>query len=224
MAKTTSVQFVQNVARNLDGLTVVTDAPTAAQQDAIQRLRRIITTAQTIVGKLTSGEQFERLEVQTFTMISMANAVFKYAQDIFYAWAYAIALDFAPLLFILLLAIGKIEEQKEITLEEAEKEREEATRVRLNAETAAQTVLDNASATINRTIEQTIAELEPQITLSARDAEEALAQQVTEVVDQIRRQVRDITEQAKRDMESEARDWIQRIRGTQFRIAPPDNR
>ncbi len=115
MAKTTSYQFLINVNRNLSALTVVTSEKTKTEQlVAIDRLSKTISAAQKIVSKMARDDQFDEMKIQTFTMISMSSAVLRYAAQIFYAWAYAIALDFAPFLFVLLLALsqrGKIDDE-----------------------------------------------------------------------------------------------------------------
>jgi hypothetical protein len=51
--------------------------------------------------------------VEIFTMLSTQGAIWKYWRDILYAWAGATTLDFAPLFFMILLAIAYDRENQE---------------------------------------------------------------------------------------------------------------
>ena len=204
MAKTTSVEFVTTVNRNLSSLTIVTTERTSDQQrGAIKRLQTIITGAQDIVSKMTDQEELAEMDIQTFTMISMSNAVLKYGGEIFYAWAYALALDFAPFLFIILLAIARREEEKEITLEEAQQ-------IKFDAETAAQGILNKAKEHVLTIIE----ELKPEITGVADSAKKALDEAATRVVNE----VRDSINLAKKELEIAGKEQLQKLQDFKFKI------
>jgi len=204
MGKTTSVEFVTTVSRNLDSLTLVTKESTvAAQREAIERLHGITKGAQEIVSQLTGKEEFAETDVQTFTMISMGNAIIRYASNIFYAWAYAIALDFAPLLFIILLSVAAKDEEKEITLDEARQ-------VRLDAEAAAKTILDNAREKISAIIN----ELKPEIISAAKTAKDGLEESIPDIIKQIRDQVQKV----KDEMDSQMRIWREEFQKSKYKI------
>lgn len=116
MSHTSSVEFVNTVNQNLLRLSIMnTEQSSPGQLKAIGQLKGIIEGAQDVMNKLTTQERLSDLKVETFTMITMSKAVLTYWQEIFYAWAYAIAIDICPFFFIILLSIQnwKQEEQQQ---------------------------------------------------------------------------------------------------------------
>lgn len=201
MAKISSLEFVKTVSRNLEALTIVVNSQTSyAQKETIVRLQGIIRGAQEILNQLTNEKALEEVEVSGFTMISMGNAIIKYASEIFYAWCYGIALDFAPLIFIFLLAIAVKDEEKEITIEEAKQ-------VRKDAEIASHEILDGA----RQKITGIITELRPTIESAAKNAADGLEESAEGVVRKIRNQVEEIKEDFNRQM-STWRDEFQKFK------------
>jgi hypothetical protein len=107
MAQTSSMPFVRVVNRNLTALTMSAKADDRPEQKAaVDRLKGLVDAAQAVIGQLTAASDADEVNVQTFTMLSTQRAIWKYWQDILYAWAGATTLDFAPLFFMVLLAIA----------------------------------------------------------------------------------------------------------------------
>ena len=69
--------------------------------------------AQAVIGQMTSASDNDDTSVEIFTVLSTQRAVWKYWQDILYAWAGATTLDFAPLFFMVLLAIAYDRQRQE---------------------------------------------------------------------------------------------------------------
>jgi hypothetical protein len=107
MAQTSSVGFIREVNRNLTSLTMSAKADDRPEQKAaVERLKTLVEGAQTVIGRITSGADADDTNVEIFTMLSTQGAIWKYWRDILYAWAGATTLDFAPLFFMILLAIA----------------------------------------------------------------------------------------------------------------------
>jgi hypothetical protein len=107
MAQTSSIAFVRVVNKNLTSLTMSAKAEDRPEQKAaVERLKALVDGAQTVVGRLTGDGDGDDTNVEIFTMISTQGAVWRYWRDILYAWGGAITLDFAPLFFMVLLAIA----------------------------------------------------------------------------------------------------------------------
>jgi len=114
MAQTSSVAFVRSVNRNLTSLTMSAKAEDQPQQKAaVERLRVVVDGAQAVIGQMTSASDNDDTSVEIFTVLSTQRAVWKYWQDILYAWAGATTLDFAPLFFMVLLAIAYDRQRQE---------------------------------------------------------------------------------------------------------------
>jgi hypothetical protein len=107
MAQTSSVGFIRVVNKNLTSLTMSAKAEDRPEQKAaIERLRTLVDGAQAVIGQITGAGDTDEASVEIFTMLSTQGAVWKYWRDILYAWAGATTLDFAPLFFMVLLAIA----------------------------------------------------------------------------------------------------------------------
>jgi hypothetical protein len=107
MAQTSSVGFIRVVNKNLTSLTMSAKAEDRPEQKAaIERLRTLVDGAQAVIGQITGAGDADEAGVEIFTMLSTQGAVWKYWRDILYAWAGATTLDFAPLFFMVLLAIA----------------------------------------------------------------------------------------------------------------------
>lgn len=107
MAQTSSVGFVRVVNKNLTSLTMSAKAEDRPEQKAaVERLKALVDGAQTVIGQLTSEGDGDEANLEVFTMLSTQGAVWRYWRDILYAWAGATTLDFAPLFFMVLLAIA----------------------------------------------------------------------------------------------------------------------
>jgi len=107
MAQTSSMPFVRVVNKNLTSLTMsakTDDRP--EQRAAVERLKTLVEAAQAVIVQLTSASDADDVKIETFTMLSTQGAIWQYWRDILYAWAGATTLDFAPLLFMILLAIA----------------------------------------------------------------------------------------------------------------------
>jgi hypothetical protein len=116
MAQTSSIPFVRVVNRNLTALTMSAKADDRPEQKAaVDRLKALVDAAQSVIGQLTVASDTDEVNVQLFTMLSTQRAIWKYWQDILYAWAGATTLDFAPLFFMVLLAIAYDVERESIT-------------------------------------------------------------------------------------------------------------
>lgn len=107
MAQTSSLGFVRVVNRNLTSLTMSAKGDDRPEQKAaVDRLKALVDGAQAVILQLTSGTDADEVNVETFTMLSTQGAIWKYWRDILYAWAGATTLDFAPLFFMVLLAVA----------------------------------------------------------------------------------------------------------------------
>jgi hypothetical protein len=114
MAQTSSVGFIREVNRNLTALTMSAKAEDRPEQKAaVERLKTLVEGAQAVIGRITSVSDGDDTNVEIFTMLSTQGAVWKYWRDILYAWAGATTLDFAPLFFMVLLAIAYDRQQQE---------------------------------------------------------------------------------------------------------------
>lgn len=176
MSETSSMKYVISVSGNLTNLAVVVSGNTSqVQREAIARLTKVISGAQDVVRQIAAQAEQVDVKVETFTMISMGNAVVKYASEISYAWAYGIAIDFAPFFFILLLSLTRVEEEKDMTLDEARA-------MLANAQTAAEAILDDA----RKQIRDIIQELKPEIVHIADTARVSLEAQTDRIVTQVK--------------------------------------
>jgi hypothetical protein len=107
MAQTSSMPFVRVVNKNLTSLTMSAKADDRPEQRAaVDRLKTLVEAAQAVIVQLTTATDADDVKVETFTMLSTQGAIWKYWRDILYAWAGATTLDFAPLFFMVLLAIA----------------------------------------------------------------------------------------------------------------------
>jgi hypothetical protein len=114
MAQTSSNGFVRVANRNLTSLTMSAKADDRPEQKAaVERLKTVVNGAQAVVGQLTSASEADEVTVETFTMLSTQAAIWKYWRDILYAWAGATTLDFAPVFFMVLLAIAYDRQRQE---------------------------------------------------------------------------------------------------------------
>jgi hypothetical protein len=114
MAQTSSVGFIREVNRNLTSLTMSAKADDRLEQKAaVERLKTLVDGAQAVIGRITSAGDSDDTNVEIFTMLSTQGAVWKYWRDILYAWAGATTLDFAPLFFMILLAIAYDRQNRE---------------------------------------------------------------------------------------------------------------
>jgi hypothetical protein len=113
MAQTSSVGFIRVVNKNLTSLTMSAKAEDRPEQKAaVERLKALVDGAQTVIGQITSEGDGDDANLEIYTMLSTQGAVWRYWRDILYAWAGATTLDFAPLFFMVLLAIA-YDRQKE---------------------------------------------------------------------------------------------------------------
>src|SRR5215471_1891450 len=116
MAQTSSIPFVRVVNRNLTSLTMSAKADDRPEQKAaVEQLKTLVDAAQSVIGQITRASDADEVNVESFTMLSTQRAIWTYWQDIRYAWAGATTLDFAPLLFMVLLAIAYDREHESIT-------------------------------------------------------------------------------------------------------------
>jgi hypothetical protein len=107
MAQASSVGFVRVVNKNLTSLTMSAKAEDWHEQKAaVERLKALVGGAQTVIGQITSVGDGQETNVEIFTMLSTQRAIWTYWRDVLYAWAGATTLDFAPLFFMVLLAIA----------------------------------------------------------------------------------------------------------------------
>jgi len=114
MAQTSSVAFIREVNRNLTALTMSAKAEDRPEQKAaVERLKSLVDGAQTVIGRITSPGDGDDTNVEIFTMLSTQRAIWTYWKDVLYAWAGATTLDFAPLFFMVLLAIAYDRQQSE---------------------------------------------------------------------------------------------------------------
>jgi len=116
MMQTSSIPFVRVVNKNLTSLTMSAKAGDRPEQKAaVERLKTLVDAAQAVIGQLTSVGDADEENLEVFTMLSTQRAIWKYWDDILYAWAGATTLDFAPLFFMVLLAIAYDREHESIT-------------------------------------------------------------------------------------------------------------
>jgi hypothetical protein len=107
MAQASSVGFVRVVNEHLTSLTMSAKAEDRPEQKAaVERLTAVVGGAQTVIGQITAAGDGEETNVRIFTMLSTQRAIWTYWRDVLYAWAGATTLDFAPLFFMVLLAIA----------------------------------------------------------------------------------------------------------------------
>ena len=115
MAQTSSVGFIREVNKNLTSLTMSAKAEDRPEQKAaVERLKALVDGAQTVISRITGAGDSDDTSVEIFTMLSTQRAIWTYWRDVLYAWAGATTLDFAPLFFMVLLAIAydrQIQEQ-----------------------------------------------------------------------------------------------------------------
>ncbi len=107
LAHSSSMPFIRVVNRNLTSLTLsarVDDRP--EQKAAVERLKTLVDGARAVIGQLTAAGDSDDVNIETFTMLSTQSAIWRYWRDILYAWAGATTLDFAPVFFMILLAIA----------------------------------------------------------------------------------------------------------------------
>jgi hypothetical protein len=115
MMQTSSIPFVRVVNKNLTSLTMSAKADDRPEQKAaVERLKALVDAAQAVIGQLTNAGDADEVNLEVFTMISTQRAIWKYWDDILYAWAGATTLDFAPLFFMILLAIAYDREHESI--------------------------------------------------------------------------------------------------------------
>jgi len=100
---------VLQVADQIDKLMVQSTGDSALgrkQAEAISKTRQAVESAKQITkDAITKVSSNDEVEIESFTVMSAGTAVFKYAKDISVAWAASIAMDFAPLLFLVVLTI-----------------------------------------------------------------------------------------------------------------------
>jgi hypothetical protein len=114
MAQTSSVAFIREVNRNLTALTMSAKADDRPEQKAaVERLKSLVDGAQTVIARITSSGDGDDTTIEIFTMLSTQRAIWTYWRDVLYAWAGATTLDFAPLFFMVLLAIAYDRQQSE---------------------------------------------------------------------------------------------------------------
>jgi hypothetical protein len=116
MREATSAAYVRVVNQNLGSLTTTSrPGDTAEQREALARLEGLKDAAVKVVAQISSGRRPEDDgPVQTFTMLPAARAVWVYKWDVFYAWAGGIAIDAIPTIFVILLTLGRPEEEDEL--------------------------------------------------------------------------------------------------------------
>ncbi len=115
MREASSASYVRVVNQNLGSLTTTARAgDTAEQREALARLEGLKEAAVRVVAQISSGRRPEdESQVQTFTMLPAARAVWVYAGDVFYAWAGGMAIDLIPTIFVILLTLGRPEDDAE---------------------------------------------------------------------------------------------------------------
>src|SRR6185436_10473305 len=100
--------------KNLTSLTISAKSEDRPEQKAaVERLKTLVDGAQAVIGQLTAASDTDEVNLETFTMLSTQSAIWKYWRDILYAWAGATTLDFAPLFFMVLLAIAYDRQRQE---------------------------------------------------------------------------------------------------------------
>lgn len=115
MREASSSSYVRVVNQNLGSLTTTVRASdTAEQRDALARLEGLKDAAVKVVAQISAGSRPEdQVQIQAFTMLPAARAVWVYAGDVFYAWAGGIAIDAIPTIFVILLTLGRPVEEDE---------------------------------------------------------------------------------------------------------------
>jgi len=115
MRESTSASYVRVVNQNLGSLTTTASpGDTPEQRDALARLDGLKDAAVKVVAQISGGRRAEpTAQLQMFTMVPAARAVWVYAGDVFYAWAGGVAIDAIPTIFVILLALGRPEEEEE---------------------------------------------------------------------------------------------------------------
>ena len=114
MAQTSSVGFIREVNKNLTSLTMSAKAEDRPEQKAaVERLKALVDGAQTVISRITGAGDSDDTSVEIFTMLSTQRAIWTYWRDVLYAWAGATTLDFAPLFFMVLLAIAYDRQSRE---------------------------------------------------------------------------------------------------------------
>ncbi len=114
MAQTSTVGFIRVVNKNLTSLTMSAKAEDRPEQKAaVERLKTLVDGAQTVIGQITAEGDGDEVTVEIYTVLSTQGAVWRYWRDILYAWAGATTLDFAPLFFMVLLAIAYDRQREE---------------------------------------------------------------------------------------------------------------
>ncbi|MDO8836638.1 MAG: hypothetical protein Q7V01_13635 [Vicinamibacterales bacterium] len=116
MREASSAAYVRVVNQNLGSLTTTASpGDTPAQREALVRLESLKDAAVRVVAQISAGRRPEdEAALQTFTMLPAARAVWVYAGDVFYAWAGGIAIDAIPTIFVILLTLGRPEEEDEL--------------------------------------------------------------------------------------------------------------
>ena len=79
----------------------------------VERLKALVDGAQTVISRITGAGDSDDTSVEIFTMLSTQRAIWTYWRDVLYAWAGATTLDFAPLFFMVLLAIAYDRQSRE---------------------------------------------------------------------------------------------------------------
>lgn len=116
MGEAKAADYVRVVNQNLGSLTTTArPGDTTEQRDALARLEGLKNAAVKVVGQISGGRRPEdEAQMQTFTMMPAARAVWVYKWDVFYAWAGGIAIDAIPTIFVILLTLGRPEEEDEL--------------------------------------------------------------------------------------------------------------
>jgi len=119
MNEATSAAYVRVVNQNLGSLTTTARADdTIEQKQALERLGGLKDAAVKVVAQISGSRVTEEARTfQTFTMIPAARAVWVYRWDVFYAWAGGIAIDLIPIIFVILLTLGRAREAEELECE-----------------------------------------------------------------------------------------------------------
>lgn len=115
MREASSAAYVRVVNQNIGSLTTTARADDSREQrEALVRLEGLKDAAVKVVAQIAAGHRpDEDAQLQAFTMLPAARAVWVYAGDVFYAWAGGLAIDAIPTIFVILLALGRPEEDEE---------------------------------------------------------------------------------------------------------------
>lgn len=116
MREASSAAYVRVVNQNLGSLTTTSrPGDTVEQREALARLEGLKDAAVKVVAQISGGRRPEdEAAAQTFTMLPAARAVWVYKWDVFYAWAGGLAIDAIPTIFVILLTLGRPEEEDEL--------------------------------------------------------------------------------------------------------------